>query len=102
MSGYESSEWNSIATRSDVDIANALDAGLQRPAITDVGVSRTVLSTDLGQPDTPSPAEGLQMYAERLKACGFSVDDLRLMMRDNPAKMLEARSPKRSHKAVSG
>jgi hypothetical protein len=57
-------------------------------AISDVGVGTTVLSTDLGQPDTPPPAEGLRLYAERLHSSGFSVDDIRLMMQENPARLL--------------
>ena len=58
-------------------------------AITDVGVDTTVLSTDLGQPDTPPPVEGLRLYAERLRSTGFSQDDIRLMMQTNPARLLD-------------
>jgi hypothetical protein len=57
-------------------------------AITDVGVETTVLSSDLGQPDTPPPVEGLGLYAERLRSTGFSVDDIRQMMETNPARLL--------------
>lgn len=57
-------------------------------AIADVGVASTVLSTDLGQPDTPPPVEGLRDYAERLRAAGYSPDDLRRMMCVNPAALL--------------
>jgi hypothetical protein len=58
-------------------------------AIADLSVATTILSTDLGQPDTPTPAEGLLLYANQLRACGFSIDDLRVMMRDNPEKLLK-------------
>jgi hypothetical protein len=57
-------------------------------AIAEVGVASTVLSTDLGQPDTPPPAAGLRLYAEALRACGFSVDELRRMMAENPGRLL--------------
>jgi hypothetical protein len=57
-------------------------------AISDVGVGRTILSTDLGQPETPPPVEGLRLYAERLRASGFSADDVRQMMLSNPARLL--------------
>lgn len=57
-------------------------------AIIDTGVDRTVLSTDLGQPDTPPPAEGLRLYAERLRGTGFSVDQIRTMMQANPERLL--------------
>jgi hypothetical protein len=58
-------------------------------AIADVGAATTVLSTDLGQPDTPPPAEGLRQFAGQLRACGFSVEQLRVMMVENPARVLE-------------
>jgi len=57
-------------------------------AIGDVGVERTVLSTDLGQPDTPPPVEGLRLYTERLRASGFSPSDIHQMTHVNPAKLL--------------
>ena len=57
-------------------------------AIAEVGVESTVLSTDLGQPDTPPPVEGLRLYAERLSALGFTPDQLRQMMAANPARLL--------------
>jgi hypothetical protein len=57
-------------------------------AISTVGVGSTVLSTDLGQPDTPAPAEGLQLFATQLLALGFGVDDLRRMVADNPRSLL--------------
>jgi hypothetical protein len=57
-------------------------------AIAETGVERTVLSTDLGQPDTPPPVEGLRAYAARLRGAGFSVDDVRRMMQTNPARLL--------------
>jgi hypothetical protein len=58
-------------------------------AIAAIGVDTTVLSTDLGQPDTPPPAAGLRLYAEQLHAAGFSVDDLHRMMQANPRAILE-------------
>jgi hypothetical protein len=57
-------------------------------AIAEVGVASTVLSTDLGQPDTPPPAEGFRRYAEMLHAEGFDPDRIRQMMRDNPRALL--------------
>jgi len=59
-------------------------------AIAAAGVDSTVLATDLGQPDTPAPTEGLRLYAERLRSAGFSPDDLRKMMCDNPRALLTA------------
>ena len=60
-------------------IAGAIDA---------LGPATTVLSTDLGQPDTPPPALGLEIYAGRLRSLGLSREDLRTMMVDVPAGLL--------------
>jgi hypothetical protein len=59
-------------------------------AIIEAGVDTTILSTDLGQPQTPPPAEGLRLYAEQLRSSGFSVDHIRQMMCTNPAHLLFA------------
>jgi hypothetical protein len=63
-------------------------------AIVETRVERTVISTDLGQPETPPPADGLRLYAERLHASGFSVDDIRIMMQANPERLLGADATK--------
>lgn len=57
-------------------------------AICDVGVETTALSTDLGQPETPAPVEGLRLYAERLLSSGFSASDIRRMIVTNPRRLL--------------
>lgn len=57
-------------------------------AIASVGVGTTILSSDLGQDDTPPPAEGMIHFAEQLSAHGFSHDDLHRMMAANPALLL--------------
>jgi Family of unknown function (DUF6282) len=61
-------------------------------AIIEAGVDSTVLSTDLGQPQTPPPAEGLRLYADQLRSSGFSVDHIRQMMCTNPAHLLSAKT----------
>jgi hypothetical protein len=60
-------------------------------AIIEAGVETTILSTDLGQPQTPPPAEGFRLYAERLRSTGFSVDHIRQMMCSNPAYLLASK-----------
>jgi microsomal dipeptidase-like Zn-dependent dipeptidase len=57
-------------------------------AITETGVENTVLSTDLGQPDTPPRVDGVRRYAECLRSTGFSVDQIRTMMKENPERLL--------------
>lgn len=58
-------------------------------AIADLGVETTVIATDLGQPDTPPPVEGLALYGERLRAAGFSPGDVRAMAVWNPRRLLD-------------
>jgi Family of unknown function (DUF6282) len=53
------------------------------------GVSRTVISTDLGQTINPPVAEGFAMFAQRLLDAGFSVDDVRTMAVTIPTRLVE-------------
>jgi hypothetical protein len=53
------------------------------------GVERNVLATDLGQPGKPAPADGLRSMWLELRARGFSEADLRCMLVDTPARLLE-------------
>lgn len=55
-----------------------------------VGVSSTVLSTDLGQTTNPYVDEGLSLYIEKLLDAGFSAPDIEQMVRHNPAQVLGA------------
>lgn len=62
-------------------------------AIVETGIERTILSTDLGQAHNPPPVKGLRLYAERLRSTGFSVEQIRTMMRDNPERLLTGTKP---------
>jgi predicted metal-dependent phosphotriesterase family hydrolase len=53
------------------------------------GVSRTVLSTDLGQTINPPVAEGFAMFAQRLLDAGFTSDEIRTMAVTNPTRLVE-------------
>lgn len=53
-----------------------------------IGPERVFLSTDLGQPKNPYPDEGLKMFAESLYNAGFSLTDIKMMMVDNPKKLV--------------
>jgi len=64
-------------------------------AISEVGIGTTILSTDLGQPDTPTPVDGMLRYAEQLRGFGFSVDQLRRMAVTNPLGFLDASLPRK-------
>jgi microsomal dipeptidase-like Zn-dependent dipeptidase len=54
-----------------------------------VGVESTVIATDYGQPNNPTPVEGLASYIAALRAEGFAEADIARMARDNPAHLLE-------------
>src|SRR5262245_30718232 len=53
------------------------------------GVSRAVISTDLGQTINPPVAEGFAMFAQRLLDAGFSADEVRTMAVINPTRLLD-------------
>ena len=53
-----------------------------------VGPERTVLSTDLGQLHNPPPWEGLRMFLRVLFEKGIPKEDLKKMVQDNPAYLL--------------
>lgn len=57
-------------------------------AVGAVGCESTILSTDLGQPDTPPPVEGLRLFCDALRSYGFSREDLRRMTVENPCTLL--------------
>lgn len=52
------------------------------------GVARSSIGSDLGQVDNPSPVEGLRQAVKLCLALGFSEDDVRVMVRDNPARLV--------------
>lgn len=58
-------------------------------AIRHVGVQHCVLSTDGGQSYNPVPVDMLRQFAQGLELEGFSRNELRTMMADNPAWMLD-------------
>ena len=53
------------------------------------GVSRTLISTDLGQTINPPVAEGFAMFAQRLLDAGFSADEIRTMAVTVPTRLIE-------------
>ncbi len=57
-------------------------------AIREVGAERFVMSSDLGQADTPLHADGLRAYVRALRGEGISQDQIDVMARRNPARLL--------------
>lgn len=58
-------------------------------AIRAVGAARSILATDLGQTFNPSPVAGLRRFLDDLRGEGIADTDLRLMVADNPGRLLE-------------
>ncbi len=57
-------------------------------AVRQVGPETTVLATDFGQPENPSPVEGLQRYIAGMMELGISRKDIERMTQINPAGLL--------------
>jgi len=56
--------------------------------IRSVGVEHAILSSDLGQAGNPLPADGYATYMEALRRKGFTDQELDLMAKQNPARLL--------------
>lgn len=57
-------------------------------AIKAVGASRCIMSSDFGQIQNPLPVEGLRIFIEMMKSCGVTEEEIEVMVKDNPAKLL--------------
>jgi hypothetical protein len=57
-------------------------------AIKEVGPQFCILSSDLGQATNPKPAEGFGAFLVAMRARGFTQQDLDLMTKLNPARLL--------------
>jgi hypothetical protein len=57
--------------------------------IRQAGVSRAVISTDLGQTINPPVADGFANFAQRLLDAGFTADEVRTMAVTNPARLVD-------------
>lgn len=65
-----------------------------RDQIRYVGVSSCILSSDFGQVQNPNPVEGFAYYLDKMRNLGFSDDELRIMIHDNPKVLMEKKSEK--------
>jgi hypothetical protein len=53
-----------------------------------VGPATTVAATDYGMPQYPEPVAGMRALVRQLLAAGFTEREVRLMVQDNPARLL--------------
>ncbi|MDC0835342.1 DUF6282 family protein [Geitlerinema sp. CS-897] len=57
-------------------------------AIRDIGAEHFILSTDLGRPNDPTPVEGYIRFVRELQDLGMSTEEIDVMARQNPARLL--------------
>jgi predicted metal-dependent phosphotriesterase family hydrolase len=57
-------------------------------AIREIGAEHFVMSSDLGQATSPSHVDGLRAYVTAFRNAGLTGDQIDLMLRRNPARLL--------------
>jgi hypothetical protein len=57
-------------------------------AIKQIGAAHFIISSDLGQAGNPLPPHGLQQFVSTFMQKGISADDIKLMIKTTPAKLL--------------
>jgi hypothetical protein len=60
--------------------------------IRQVGPASTILATDLGQTTAPYPDEGMGTFIANLLENGFTEQEVRVMVHDNPSQLLGVRT----------
>ena len=57
-------------------------------AIKAVGAEHCIMSTDFGQVYNPAPTEGMRVAIATMLKCGLSENEMELLVKVNPAKLL--------------
>ena len=57
-------------------------------AIREIGAEHFLMSSDLGQATSPSHVDGLRAYVTAFRAAGITYDEIDVMLRRNPARLL--------------
>jgi hypothetical protein len=58
-------------------------------AIKAVGAEHCIMATDFGQATNPPPVEGMRMFISSMLALGISENEIEIMVKRNPARILE-------------
>ena len=58
-------------------------------AVRQVGPETTVMATDYGQAENPSPVEGMRRYIGEILSLGFDQAEIDRMTQLNPASLLD-------------
>lgn len=54
-----------------------------------IGAEHCILSTDLGQPQNPTPVEGMRLFISTMLHHGISPKEIEYMVKKNPAELLD-------------
>jgi hypothetical protein len=65
-----------------------LDPVLIKDSIKKVGANRCLMATDFGQLFNPRPINGMKMFINSMIREGISIDEIDLMCKDNPHKLI--------------
>jgi len=68
---------------------NVYEPELLAEHIRAAGVAHSSIGSDLGQVDNPTPVEGLRQAIKLCLASGFTDDEVRVMVRDNPSRLVD-------------
>ncbi|RJR52528.1 MAG: hypothetical protein C4576_02535 [Desulfobacteraceae bacterium] len=70
---------------------NPVSLEVIRDQIRFTGVEKVILTSDFGQTANKPPVEGFCYYLEKMMGLGFSAEELRVMICDNPRKLLDGK-----------
>lgn len=76
--------WNDVTRQ----VSHPLEIKVLVDVIKAMGASNNIMSTDAGQWLNPPAAQQMGIYIKEMLKAGVSEEDVRLMVADNPAKML--------------
>jgi len=100
--GWHATDWSIPQTKAMLDLGctfeftvNPLMPNRQQASPKDfamriaaIGARNCIVATDLGQHDNVHPVEGFRLWLRILKMHGFTEDDIDVMARRNPARLL--------------
>ena len=82
-------ELNAVVFNDVEPASHHLPISIAQDVLDHVGYQRIVMDSDLGQTAYMEPVSGLQKFAQVLvNLCGVTEDQLRVMLIDNPAKLI--------------
>ena len=65
-----------------------LDPRLIKDSIKEIGAKRCLMATDFGQIHNPRPVDGMKLFVNTMLEMGVSIDDIRIMCKDNQQKLM--------------